>query len=331
MVELVCPRCRQGDNAQTLDIPDGLVGPSSPEFCDVHCPRCDAQYPVVDGVPILFRDPRAVLEALRDPWRGLPAHLLAQAATQARTIPDSLWRVGRYACAAFGDLLDEPLPAGLEALPPHAVSVMAEVETRSGYLGDGPVLVAGSALGREAWESSRATVLFDAHLPSLLAANHLALGEPLTVVRRTGPGAAEPVEIPSPGARRISAVCGDIHDPPFRAGTFPVVVASNLIDSVGRPRLALGQLAALSTAAVDAPAVVAVSSPWSWRDEITPRDEWLDGSPEGSRAQVLPALRAAVASLSDSGQATIPWWLWTDRGEAMLYRNLAAFAALGDP
>jgi len=70
------------------------------------------------------------------------------------------------------------------------------------------------------------------------------------------------------------AILADALDPPFSGSTFDAVLAINLLDSCRDPFLLLQQADALLRPG----GTLVLSSPFHWRDEITPPRNWL--SPE---------------------------------------------------
>jgi len=82
-----------------------------------------------------------------------------------------------------------------------------------------------------------------------------------------------PVEAP-PNARFAVA---DALALPFPDGAFDTVVGLNLVDRVPDPRRALDELAR-----VTAPGgLLIVGSPYTWKEEFTPREQWLGGFHRG--------------------------------------------------
>lgn len=75
-------------------------------------------------------------------------------------------------------------------------------------------------------------------------------------------------------------------------GSFDVVLMANLIDRLRQPLLCLSRLASL----VRAGGRLIVTSPYTWLEDYTPRENWLGGfaGEEGRSVHTLDGLRAAL-------------------------------------
>lgn len=71
----------------------------------------------------------------------------------------------------------------------------------------------------------------------------------------------------------IQVVVGNAMDPPLFANSADIVLAVNLIDSVSNPLALLGQMDALLTVG----GLLILTSPFAWRDSLTPPEEALGG------------------------------------------------------
>ncbi|MFM7200807.1 MAG: hypothetical protein ACKO6N_08450 [Myxococcota bacterium] len=296
-VLLICPRCRhvtaEGQLHQApLYTPGGMLATLGMDFSlegQLCCrfQNCHARYPVLQGIPVLFRRPEALDLELSPPFdplslggaqtlararlEGLLNGQLAEGSALARLYS----RLGRYALAGFSDRVQVEWLEELPALP-HAVEVMGWLkELGEAQLCEArPRLVLGAALGREAWECSGATVLLDAHLPSLWLGKHLwERGELVLPMNQAGRrwSWAE-IRIEPPTQAQAVWICADVQDPPFEAGAFGSVVGLNLLDSVADPMLAVGQADALTAPE----GMLTLTSPFAWRAALTPREKWLE-------------------------------------------------------
>jgi len=344
---LVCPRCRHLDangelHVHPLVLPqsDGVavVGalPGRTEWLECSLASCGAEYPVIDGIPVVFADLDAVARAgapLTDAT-ALPARTVAALLTGTdpeRPLAQAYARLARYAWAGFHDWMSG-VAAPLE-VEVHAVAFMAWLSE----LGEADVLddtslpglrgVLGSALGREAWcTPRRPTILMDAHLPSLRAARALSRERRLSLAAPIEPGLWSPVEIEVPHDQpepSVAFLCCDVCDPPVHGHCLASVLAPNLIDSVADPYLALGQANAMR--APDG-GVLAVSTPFAWRPEVTDRASWLTrgSGPRGDgEAGLFDVVSQVGPELSCSDRAAITWGIRNGDREMVVYRNLA--------
>jgi hypothetical protein len=322
-VRLVCPRCRRLDDQGRL-VAHGLRDASRDREAvlgslegigALECSSCRARYPVVYGVPVVFRSPDAcALE--QAPWFGpasLDADTLLAAVTQrdpASPLAQDVARVGRWAQAGFGDWADE-------AGGSHAREVVKWLR-ELGNPADDMLASFGCAIGREAWEWQGPTVLVDAHLPSLLGARTLALEGRLSAFLPGGGNVWRRLDVVAPSAPPgpVALVCADVLDPPFDAGSFATVLGLNLIDSVSDPWLALQQL----TAVTRERGWLGITSPFAWRAEATPRDRWLSSMLPMTDQQALLSLGGELG-LAQMAHREMSWSLWVSDRETVHYRS----------
>lgn len=71
-------------------------------------------------------------------------------------------------------------------------------------------------------------------------------------------------------------------------GTFDLVLMANLIDRLPDPRECLARLPAL----VSSGGWLIITSPYTWLEEYTPREKWLDGAGRGTLAALKDLLAA---------------------------------------
>jgi putative 4-mercaptohistidine N1-methyltranferase len=96
------------------------------------------------------------------------------------------------------------------------------------------------------------------------------------------------VELPADLTRdRVRFEQGDACDLRAGLGVFDLVLMANLIDRLPDPARCLAQLPTLVTPG----GWLILTSPYTWLEEYTPRDRWLDGGAEGT----LAALREKLA------------------------------------
>ena len=100
------------------------------------------------------------------------------------------------------------------------------------------------------------------------------------------------VEIPAEIHReRVCFECGDAMDLREDLGTFDVVLMANLIDRLREPQRCLRRLAGL----VRAGGQLIITSPYTWLEEFTPRENWLGGyERNGSEVTTLDGLTESL-------------------------------------
>ena len=80
-------------------------------------------------------------------------------------------------------------------------------------------------------------------------------------------------------ASRVDFIQGDACDLPMALGGFDLVLLANLIDRLPKPSACLKYLFRL----VKQGGVAMVTSPYTWMEKYTPKEEWLGGFTEGNK------------------------------------------------
>ena len=111
---LYCPTCRSVVDGEYRDSPIHLAESLCEEDgCVLHgflaCDACPARYPIIDGIPVLVRDPGQYLTRMEDAvlWReDLPPALGGWLQSQYEENCDPGWR--RQMLAVYGTTLQPP-------------------------------------------------------------------------------------------------------------------------------------------------------------------------------------------------------------------------------
>jgi hypothetical protein len=82
---------------------------------------------------------------------------------------------------------------------------------------------------------------------------------------------------------------GDACDLPADLGTFDLILMANLIDRLPDPAQCLARLPDL----VPVKGWLVITSPYTWLEEYTPRDKWIDGDGRGTLAGLEDELGVA--------------------------------------
>lgn len=311
---MVCPGCSVlRDGALELR----TLAPAG----DVLACACGRRYPVIDGVPVVLRDPAAFLraEATALVERDLPPEVVACLVADGpddAAYPRLVEHLSIYLDAHWGDLAAPPVPAAGPALIERIAQRRAAPVATAIELG----CSAGRGLAALALGAAH-VVGVDLQLPTLRRARRLLDGEPVAyarrqVGRRYAPARAEAGPHAVPAARR-TLVCADALDPPFPPGHFDRVVAFNVLDSVRSPRQLLAVVDALCAPGGE----VLLASPYAWQSAVMDEDERVGGDdPAAWLRGALEAGDGLRARYAIEDEATLPWALRRDARATLAYQ-----------
>ncbi|MFN2547396.1 MAG: methyltransferase domain-containing protein [Myxococcales bacterium] len=266
----------------------------------LRCRGCARTYPVLDGIPVLFKD-------------------LAQTDTLGFFTPLNQPEALAAIAAAGPD--GAPLPHLVEQLSSYLPAWESGFEGLAQKLRDRPpvdlALEIGCGVGRGLFELSRnanAVVGLDRSGSFLRAARTLLSGQDLPYARRMSGRSYVRASVRAPSAvTNVQLVCGDALDPPFAPEQFQRVVAFNVLDSVRSPRALLHHIHQLATPRAE----ILLASPYAWRDDVVPVAERLGTSDPAT------ALREEIRTLgwSIKEEAEVPWTLRRDARALSLYQT----------
>ena len=201
--------------------------------------------------------------------------------------------LGEYLLFHYGSAAEIAPPRGAEHALDYAVRCVTEcVEARP----DGRALDLGCAVGRSTFELARlcgSAVGID-YSHRFIAAAETIRSEGTLVYERTDEGALTTrltARRPEVDPARVRFETGDAMALREDLGDFDVVLGANLIDRLSAPRRFLDRLPSL----VRPGGQLILTSPYTWLDDFTPRENWLGGfEREGMRVPTLAGLRAVL-------------------------------------
>lgn len=326
----VCPRCLHGGaGAHPLQIAavaetrSGLIW-----HAIVHCsnPSCWAEFPVIDGVPVIVPDPSTFVRNASDYllWRAdLPPLLescLADGFGPGHGFDTMRHHLSIYASDHFADW-----GVGGET------SCIADV-TRTGLsafgLVDGPMIELGGGVGRGAWELAALTsgpvLSAEFNIAMLRLSQRLMLEGEATFSRRRVGIVYDPVTVTLPeemASDRVDFWAMDAMALPFPDGRFGMASAINIIDCIAGPTELVAETARVLTGG----GAALFTTPYDWAGNSTEPMRWMGGHSQRAAHQgaAEPVLRATLEQFGlkpIAEETDIPWRLTLHARSVMHYQ-----------
>ncbi|MFZ4576136.1 MAG: methyltransferase domain-containing protein [Phycisphaerales bacterium] len=301
----LCPICTQKGEGSRLDLTrrdlvEGELVVHGMLTCVAGA--CQAEYPIVDGVPILLANAREYIASQHlslTRRTDLPA---AMDSTLAECAGPGSWDdvIRQHLSSAmwdhYGDWDEPAAPAG--AVPGAVARLVGRAAELGGVCTSGPVLDIGCGVGRSSFElSSRGSGLvlgIDMHGAMTRAAQQVLRTGRVGYYRRSMGLLYEhrefEVELPA-GASRVDFWIMDACNPCLAASSFGGVCCLNVLDCVPVPMLLLARISELLAAGGRA----AIATPFDWSANVTPLETWIGGhSPRGAFGGKSDELLAAL-------------------------------------
>jgi SAM-dependent methyltransferase len=305
----VCPVCRAAvESGARLEIAHVAreVGGHIVEGI-LHCTnsRCQREYPVLDGVPLLLANLRQYVAdgplrlLLREDLSPLLESVIGDCCGAGSDFDQVRQQVSAYTWDHYGDL--DPDEAGAEPRPGTMLATLETGWQLAQPIPGGPVLEVGCAVGRGSLALAQRTdelVLgVDLHFPMLrLAARVLRDGTVRYARRRVGLVYDRRVfDVRFERCENVDFWACDAAALPFAPATFAAVAGLNVLDSVYAPRELLDSIAQVLTTGGKA----VLTSPYDWSPAATPLEGWLGG--HSQRSPAAGASEASVRALLTAG------------------------------
>ncbi|MCB9464387.1 MAG: methyltransferase domain-containing protein [Candidatus Eisenbacteria bacterium] len=315
----VCPSCKM-HGLGMFELEVGWVGRETVDGIaegGLYCtnPECRAEFPIIDGLPVIVPDARAFLAdnvfqfLIRDDLDGRIEALLGECSGPGSAYDTIRVQIGSYAWDHYAEGSGSLRRAfhELEALAPDPPT--------------GPVLEIGCSVGGltlEAGARSDDLVLgIDLNVPMIrIAKRALDTGVARFPVRKSGL-VYDHREVPHPygPCDNVDFWIADAHVLPFRGDRFARSLALNVLDSTMSPLDVLRSLVEVTRPG----GLLYLTTPYDWSGAVTPPEAWLGGhSPRapggGDPAWVLRSLLtpgahpASLESTSIVGERdSLPW------------------------
>ncbi|MCB9548837.1 MAG: methyltransferase domain-containing protein [Myxococcales bacterium] len=337
----LCPNCRSQGVESALRI--GAVARERGSLVlegALHCSRagCQAEYPIIDGVPILVAGVRAFITdnllylLARDDLSSHAESMLGDGSGPGSAFNTTRQFLSSYAWDHYADL--DPQEPASEPRPGAVIRTLDRGLELLGGVPEGPAIEIGCSVGRTSFEMAarhRGLVLgVDVNVSMIrLAARVLVEGEVRYPRRQVGI-VFERRTLPArfPDADRVDFWIADALALPFADATFALAVSLNVLDCVPAPYAFLGEIARVLAGGGGA----VLSTPYDWSPGATPVEAWIGGHSQrgpnrgaaepfvrslldGTHPQAVPGLRL-VGEDADS-----PWHVRLHARSTMLYRN----------
>lgn len=306
---LVCPGCRtlSGDR---LDV--RTLEPSG----DVLACECGRRYPIIDGVPIVMRDPAAYMrtETTTLVERDLApeiAALLVEGGPDDTPYARMLEHLSIYLDAHWGDRATPP-PAPGFALAPFIERIAALPRAVT-------AVELGCSVGRVLAElGAESAIGLDIHFGAVRRARRLLAGESVAYARREIGRHYSAATAAGMRVAQRKLVCSDVLDPPLLPEVFDRVIALNVLDSVPQPRQLLSVIDGLTALGGE----IILSSPYAWQSSVMDERERIGGAdPAAALVAILRDGAGLRTRYRIEEEAEISWTLRRDARSAVTYRT----------
>ncbi|BCH27603.1 methyltransferase domain-containing protein [Mesorhizobium sp. L-8-3] len=336
----ICPVCRAREVSSHLAINIVEAGTDDEITAGIlGCPNCGAEYPVIDGLPVILPDVRRYVQdnlfyllARRDLTPAVES-LIGDASGPGSAFDSIRQHVSSYVWDHWGD--QDPAETGSaagNASPGSVARVLAGgLDMISDGLASGPVLDMGCGAGRSVAElaarTGRTVLGIDVSTPLARVARRAVVhGHVDYARRRVGlvyDRRAFGIDIA--GRERMDVWICDVQALPFEPATFALAVGLNLLDCLGDPQRGLAEIGRVLCD--DGKALLAV--PFDWTGHVTAVEGWIGGhsqrGPHGGSAEAILDGMLSEGALSSGGlrklgpAREIPWHVRLHERSCMHY------------
>ncbi|MDP4025132.1 methyltransferase domain-containing protein [Methylobacterium sp. NEAU 140] len=347
----VCPACR----AAGTETPLALAVVEAERGGDVEagilaCGGCGAEYPILDGLPVIVPDlPRYAGDNLfyllaRPEIPAAVAGLIGDATGPGTAFDAIRQHLSTYVWDHWGDHDPAEGRAGEDGDGrPGAVAraLAAGFDLLGPDLPDGPVLDLGCGTGRSVAElaarTGRPVLGIDLSVPLARFARGALLARRIAYDRRRVGLAydrrrfaiGQPGGLSWPEGAADVWLC-DLLALPFRPGTFALAAGLNVVDCLTDPRAGLAAI----TAALAPGGGAVLCTPFDWSGNVTPHAAWLGGRSRGESEPepALARLMAESGALHEVRTGEVPWHVRLHERARVCYRaHLAVARRRADP
>ncbi len=305
-VEIICPCCRHGSSEGVVQAPLKLdrILRSKDDFvlegffvCSNT--ECGCEYPILNGVPVVLKDIKG--------WWHLEKSSLSLIASETPAMREYFAGLSYSDFSSYKERslisLYMDLHYGAEGdstnnftswADPHmfwekAVGIAKPEADQISYRS----LDLGCSVGRYTFELARFSDLavgIDLKFSVISKAAMFQRSKEVAYERRKHGRCFELVETSYSPSQNVFFLVADALDPPFRAETFDLVAALNLVDNVKLPLVLIGQMDALLKKGGN----LVLGSPYEWQADICEPEEWLETDDMDSPEMLLNMLEGKL-------------------------------------
>lgn len=310
----------------------------------LRCPReeCCAEFPIIDGVPILVRDvQRYISENIQAIAERSDLHPALESLIGDCCGQGTVWDLQRqhlscYGWDHFGDCVETPFPPDqaidMGLTSPGSVRALLRALCEMKDLShSGPILDIGCGCGRTtldlAFSTEKAVVGIDLQFPLVrLASQILRTGAGRFPLRHTGIVYRDtPIVWSGSLPDNVDYWVANILEPPFSNSLFSECFGLNVLDAVSSPAHLLVMIDRL----LQPHGVARLSCPYDWSSLATPAIGWVGGHSQRAdhRGDGPTVLRSWLQSQRDIdlrilGEiARVPWVLRLHSRSAIHYTS----------
>lgn len=280
----VCPVCRTAEQEHALSLARVIEGDDDQVLEGLLCctnQRCQHEYPILDGVPILLSQLRQYVSdnllaiVGRDDLSPTMADVLGDCCGPATAYDTIRQHLSSYAWGHYARW-DEDEPAWNDTASVY--ELLEQCQSRLGAA-TGPVLDAGCSVGGVSLALGASTdqlVLgIDTNFSMLRLAQRVLRSGVVEYPRRRCGLVYDHrrIELPNAPSENVDYWACDLMALPLRGGSFAQAIALNTLDSVPSP---LGMLQSLREVLATG-GRVALACPYDWTGVVTPVEQWLGG------------------------------------------------------
>jgi SAM-dependent methyltransferase/uncharacterized protein YbaR (Trm112 family) len=336
----LCPLCSAKGTSSRLalsivekesgdDVEAGILG----------CPACGAEYPVIDGLPVIVPDVRRYVRdnlfylMARDDLTPALESLLGDASGPGSGLDSIRQHVSSYVWDHWGD--HDPMEGGGaagNAQPGGVARVLAAGLELIGRLPEGPVLDIGCGAGRVtadiAAETGRQVLGIDISTPLARVSRRAVVDGNIDYARRRVGLVYDRRRFALPPGRNGLAdvwIC-DMLALPFSPGTFALAIGLNVLDCVTDPGLGLAEIGRVLREGGG----TLLSVPFDWAGHVTPAEGWIGGhsqrAPHAGSAEAVLEMMFGDGPLSsgllrrEQPAREVPWHVRIHERSCMHYR-----------